>query len=390
MKPAPTDNEPDARKRRWWRRLRLLSLLVLALVVLGSCSHLGYYSQSLAGGASVLAKRRPVETVIADPETDDTLRGQLEAALEMRRFASDELLLPDNDSYMKYSDLERPYALWNVVAAPELSIEPHTWCFLIVGCVAYRGYFSEERAEKFADKMRRRGYDVDVGGVAAYSTAGWFADPLLSTFIHRPEPYLAGLIFHELAHQKVLVKGDTTFNESLAMAIEEEGALRWLAAAGRHDEIESYRLLKRRERQFSDLVFDYRDRLAQIYTAAENDDWKRERKAETFADLLAAYDELKQTWGGYSGYDGWFDRGVNNARLALIGVYHEWVPAFQALLTQQNGSLADFYAEVEALAALEPAERHRRMEALLSEAEPGPVVEDSPVVEEDPVVKESP
>ncbi len=362
-------NAPVRRSGRGRRGLLTAGALVVVLLVLVSCTHLGYYSQSLAGGARVLAKRRPVEKVIADPETGEALRRQLEAALEMRRFATEELLLPDNGSYTKYADLGRPYALWNVVAAPELSIEARTWCFMIVGCVAYRGYFSEERAAKFAARMRREGYDVDVGGVAAYSTAGWFVDPLLNTFIDRPEAYLAGLIFHELAHQKVLVKGDTTFTESFAMAVEEEGALRWLAAADRHDEIESYRLQKRRERQFSDLVFDYRNRLAGLYAADESDEWKRARKAETLADLELAYSELKRSWGGYPGYDGWFDRGVNNARLALIGLYHQWVPAFQALLEQSEGRLDAFYTEVEAIAGLEPAERTRRMRDLMPDGD---------------------
>jgi predicted aminopeptidase len=339
------------------------------LTVLSSCSHLGYYGHALVGGAKVLSKRRPVEKVIADPSTGPALRAQLELALEMRDFAVTDLALPDNGSYRKYSDVGRTYLVWNVVAAPELSVSPKTWCFLIVGCVAYRGYFSEQKAEKLAGKLRRQGYDVDVGGVEAYSTLGWFADPLLSTFIGFPEPYLAGLLFHELAHQRVLVKGDTAFNESFAMTVEEEGALRWLAAHGRDQEIESYRLVKSREREFSQLVFDYRDRLERIYTSEGSEPWKRERKAATLAELRAAYEQQKRAWGGYAGYDEWFERGLNNARLALVGVYHQWVPAFQQLLARHGGRLEPFYEEVDALAALEPVEREDRLRELLAAAD---------------------
>ena len=313
---------------RWW----ILTASLVGLVALASCTHIGYYSQSLLGGAKVLAKREPVSRLISDESTSAELRERLELALEMRDFAVTHLGLPDNDSYREYSDLERRYAVWNVVAAPELSVAPKTWCFLFVGCVSYRGYFSEQKAERFADRMRSKGYDVDVGGVTAYSTIGWFADPLLSTFIGRSETYLAGLIFHELAHQVVYIKGDSMFNESFAMAVEEEGALRWLEHRGMTDQIDSYRRSKAWEKEFSELVLDYREQLEAVYAADETDDWKRRRKEETLADLKAAYEGLKDGWGGYSGYDGWFDRDLNNARLALVGVYHQLVPGFLALL----------------------------------------------------------
>lgn len=322
---------------------------------------MGYYAHSLSGGAKVLRKRRPVEKVVADSETSDELRAQLELASGMREFASADLGLPDNESYRKYADLGRRFAVWNVVAAPELSVSAKTWCFPIAGCVAYRGYFSEAKAEKFAAKMKRQGYDVDVGGVAAYSTIGWFADPILNTFIDRPEQRLAGLIFHELAHQQVYVKGDTMFNESFAMTIEEVGALRWLESRGLHDRIESYRLLKRRERRFAELVAEFRGRLAAIYSQDESDEWKRSHKEQTLAELREAYEALKEEWGGYSGFDGWFDRDLNNARLALIGVYHQLVPAFQDLLERHEGRLEPFYEEVAEIGLLDPAERRARL-----------------------------
>ena len=358
------------RPRLTGRRLGLSLGLVAGIGLLVGCTNFGYYTRALVGGAKVLTKRRAVEKVIADDTTDPALRRQLELALEIRDFASSDLLLPDNESYRKYADLGRPYAVWNVVAAPELSVEAHTWCFVIVGCVTYRGYFSERRAEDFAGKLRREGYDVDVGGVVAYSTAGWFADPLLNTFIQRPEPHLAGLIFHELAHQVVYIKDDTTFNESLAMTIEEEGALRWLVSRGRQGEIESYRLYKRRERQFTELVFAYRDRLRVVYEAEATEDWKRRRKAEVLAELRAVYEEMRESWDGWPGFDGWFERDPNNARLALIGVYHQQIPAFRELLERHAGRLEPFYEEVREIAALDPSERDLRMRALMRSSTP--------------------
>jgi len=356
----PTSHRPRPGRRRW-----TFLAIGIALLLSVSCTHLGYYSQSLWGGAKVLAKRRSVESLIADESTSPELRARLELAVEMREFAVARLSLPDNDSYRNYTSLDRQYAMWNVVASEELSIAPETWCFAIAGCVAYRGYFSEQRADRFAEKLQRRGYDVDVGGVAAYSTIGWFADPLLSTFIERPEPHLAGLIFHELAHQKVFVKGDTGFNESFAMAVEEQGAIRWLQSRGLHDQIESYQLVKRWEKEFSELIETYRQQLAAAYSTAEPDAWKRQRKSEIFGDLRDAYEALKTSWGGYTGLDGWFGRDLNNARLALIGVYHQLVPAFLALLESHQGQFELFFAEVAEIAALDFEQRRRRLEEAL-------------------------
>ena len=344
--------------RRWFL---VLSGTGLVLVLLMSCTHLGYYSQSVWGGAGILTKRQPVAALIEDQQTPANLRERLALALEMREFAVSELGLADNASYRSYSELDRPYVLWNVVASPELSIVPKTWCFLVVGCVAYRGYFSEQRAHAFADRLRREGYDVDVGGVAAYSTIGWFADPLLSTFINQPEPQLAGMLFHELAHQRAFVKGDTTFNESFAMAVEQEGAMRWLAHRGRPEQIEAYRLTKERQRQFSELVLAHRERLAEAFAAEESDEWKRRRKADVLADLETEYEALKLRWDGYAGFDGWFERGLNNARLALVGAYHQLLPAFLSLLRTHDGQFEPFYAEVDEIAALDFDTRRRRL-----------------------------
>jgi len=353
------------------RRRLLIAILALAVAVtlLGSCSNLGYYGYTLTGGAKVLAKRRSIERLLADTETDPELREKLSRVMEIRAFATNELALPDNKSYRTYSDLERPYAVWNVVAAPELSTRPLTWCFPIAGCVSYRGYFTRERAEKFAARLRERSYEVDVGGVTAYSTLGWFSDPVLSTFLRYPEPDLAGLIFHELAHQVVYVKDDTTFNESFATAVELEGVDRWLTAGGDARAGDRYRLAKERQDQFVALVLDYRERLAGAFAAESDNHRKRAEKKRLYAELRAAHERLKLEWDGDERYDAWFGDGLNNARLATIGAYRDLLPAFEALLERHGNDLDQFYAAAQELADLDPEARTERLSRLTDAAD---------------------
>ncbi len=350
------------------RRMSRLGLLLLAMVTLG-CSGFGYYSRTLWGGLKLLSGRRPVQEVLEDSSTPSELKQQLSTALAIRGFASQQLRLPDNGSYRKYKSLERPYAVWNVVAAPEFSVEPVVWCFPVAGCVSYRGYFSERRAERFADRLRVEGYDADVAGVAAFSTLGWFKDPLLSTFIHYPESELAGLIIHELAHQRLYVKGDTPFNEAFATVVELTGVELLLDGRGEQTAISTYRLAKRRQREFVALVSDHRGRLEASYREERSEGWKRRRKRELFDALRADYAELKRSWDGDTRYDLWFDSGLNNARLAGVGAYFEWVPAFEELLERQGRDLERFYAAAEGIGRLPPAEREEALGKLVSNAE---------------------
>jgi predicted aminopeptidase len=360
--------ETSARGRS--RALRLpWRLLVVALVLIATgCSSLGFYTQSVGGQLAILFKRRSVTAILADDREDATLREKLQRVLEAREFASRSLSLPDNGSYRSYVRLNRPYAVWNVVAAPALSVEPVTWCFPVAGCVSYRGYFSRARAERFAEKLRSRGYDAAVEGVAAYSTLGWFRDPVLSTFIDWPSPDLASLIFHELAHQRLYVKGDTVFNESFASVIEHEGLTRYLEEGGDQAALAVWEARHDRQRQFADLVLGHRERLRKIYASssiATQD--KLRRKREIFAEMARDYEDLKGSWGGYAGYDRWFDRELNNAHLASVGNYDRWVPAFEALLEDVGGDLRAFYDEVDALAKLKLEERRRRLSQFSSE-----------------------
>jgi predicted aminopeptidase len=340
----------------------LLRSLALTLLLAG-CASPGYYLHAVSGQVELLNKRRPVEEVLNDPATTPLTRQQLELVRRLRDFASRELSLPDNKSYRTYADLERPFVVWNVFATPELSLEPKQWCFVFAGCVAYRGYFAHDKAEQFAAGLEQDGYDVYVGGVPAYSTLGWFDDPLLNTFIHRSEADLAGLLFHELAHQAVYVGGDSAFNESFATVVELEGVRRWFERHGTTSQAEAYRQKLQRREQFTALVLKHKARLADIYTSGLGDAEKRAGKAKIFAELRNDYTGLKSGWGNHADYDKWFEQDLNNAHLAAIGMYHQYVAAFQKLLAQQDGSLIAFYDLVKALAALPKGER----ESLLKE-----------------------
>jgi predicted aminopeptidase len=339
-------------ERSGWR----CAAAAAVLLFMPGCAGIGYYLQSIDGQLQMNAARRPIAEVIADPATPESLKQKLARAAAIRQFASSELQLPDNGSYTSYADLKRPFVVWNVFAAEEFSVEPRRWCFPVAGCVAYRGYFSKAAADDFARALRDEGLEVRVGGVPAYSTLGWFDDPLLNTFIHYPEYELARLIFHELAHQLAYVKGDSEFNESFAVAVEIAGVERWIAQHGDAAMREGAARTRARRARFAALVSDARDRLQKLYRLNIAPELMRERKAAVFADLQRDYQSLKTEWGGYAGYDIFFD-GINNANLASFSLYNALVPALQNLLAQKGGDLGAFYAEVRRLAKLPKSER---------------------------------
>ncbi len=337
-------------------RLRPLVLMLLLAVVSG-CASPGYYFHAVSGQAEILNKRRPVEEVLSDPATTPQTRQQLELVRRLRNFASRELGLPDNRSYRTYADLERPFVVWNVFATPELSLEPKQWCFMFAGCVSYRGYFAHDKAEKFATNLKQDGHDVYVGGVSAYSTLGWFNDPLLNTFIYRSEADLAGLLFHELAHQVLYVSGDSAFNESFATVVELEGVKRWFERHGTAQQAQAYRQKIQRREEFTALVLKHRARLKEIYASSLSDAEKRAGKGKVFEELRSDYMALKASWKGFSDYEKWFAQDLNNAHLTAIGMYSQYVAAFQKLLVLQGGDLMAFYRSVREMANLPKNER---------------------------------
>ncbi|OLE19790.1 MAG: hypothetical protein AUG50_02780 [Betaproteobacteria bacterium 13_1_20CM_3_63_8] len=336
--------------------------MLLLLPLLAGCTAAGYYWQGFRGQLDLLERARPIPAVLATTE-DPALKRKLERVLAIREYASRELALPDNPSYRSYTDLGRRFVLWNVFAAPELSLEPRQWCFPVAGCVNYRGYFDEAAARAEAARLGATGDDVYVGGVPAYSTLGYFNDPMLSTVIRYPDTEVARLIFHELAHQVAYAKDDTVFNESFAVAVEEEGIGRWLAAQDDGALTAQFNTSQRYRDGFRTLVSRTRSELVTLYASPASVEEKRAGKAAAFASMRAAYDALKKEWGGFAAYDGWFAQGPNNANLAAVGLYTQKVPEFHALLAGDSGDLRRFYAHVKALAALPKGERDSALAA---------------------------
>ena len=336
------------------------ALLGMLCLLLGGCMQLRYYTQAAQGQYSLWSAARPVDDWLNDPVTEPRLKARLNRAQQIRRFAVSELGLPDNGSYTRYAALPRAFVLWNVVATPELSLQPLQWCFPIAGCVTYRGYYSKDEAQAYADTLRTQHYDVQVGGVPAYSTLGWFDDPLLSTFINYNDAELARMIFHELAHQVVYVPGDSAFNESFAAAVEEAGVQRWLAHEGNEAMQVAYLQYTHRRQDFLALLRKYRAQLETLYAGHAPDADKRVRKALVFAALQDEYQILKQQWGGYAGYDRWFEQPLSNAHLASVATYNEFLPAFKKLLEEKKNFRA-FYAAVHTMSRLDSPERRRRL-----------------------------
>ena len=340
----------------------------------------GYYWHSVVGHVDLIRRATDVDTLLGRDDLDPVLRGRLERARAIRRFAVTELHLPDNGSYTRYTALARPFVTWGVVASPPLSLTLSQWCFPIAGCVTYRGYYDLAKAEAYAARLAASGLDVAVNGVPAYSTLGWFDDPLLSTFVNYPDAELARLIFHELSHQVVYVKGDSMFNESFATAVESLGVERWLARHGTAVQRTAWLQQRARREQFLALLGRHRDRLASLYASDLPDEDKRAGKVEIFADLQAEYRALRAgPWAGFAGYDRWFNRPLGNAHLGAIATYTTWVPAFQRLFAEAGQDFARFYLRVAELAARPPSERAAALQQLGTPPDAVPLPPAAPV-----------
>jgi predicted aminopeptidase len=345
------------------RKLTLGIATGVTALLLGSCASIQYYWQGISGELDLLDRAQPIPSVV-ESTPDPVLKRKLEDTLEIRDFASRKLALPDNGSYRRYTALDRPYVLWNVFATPPLSLEPQQWCFPVAGCVNYRGYFAEAEARAEATRLAAIGNDVYIGGVPAYSTLGYFDDPVLSTIIRYPETEVARLIFHELAHQVAYARDDTVFNESFAVAVEEVGVERWLAQRNDPKLTAQFEMTQRQREGFLELVRRTRSRLASIYGSATSGEEKRAGKAAAFAAMRADYEVQKHVGGGQSGYDAWFAHGANNASIVAVGLYSEKVPQFKALLDAEGGDLPRFYARVKELAAMPKPDRERALAAV--------------------------
>lgn len=343
-------------------RYRRALVPLLATLLLSGCASLDYYAQLGRGQWALLAAREPVPRLLDAPDTPPDLKQHLRLALQARNFASRSLGLPDNRSYRLYADLGRPYVVWNVFATPELSLAPRTHCFPIAGCVAYRGFYEQGRARGAAALLRGEGMDTYVAGVEAYSTLGWFADPMLNTMLHWGDERLAAVIFHELAHQQLYVPDDSAFNESFASFVEHEGMRQWRAARGlaADDGAE-----ERQRRQFTELILASRARLETLYASPLTTELKRQGKAAEFVRLREQYQWLRDSqWQGDKRYDAWIMAPLNNAKLLPFGLYDQWVAAFANVFKQAAGDWPRFYQRARELGALPAAERRQALQAL--------------------------
>ncbi len=336
--------------------------LMCCLSASTACSSLRYYAHVAHGEAVLLMDRKPIAEIIDDPHGDATLRARLHQAQAARAFASDHLALPRNRSYASYVELGRPYVTWNVFAAPEFSVDPLTHCFPFAGCVAYLGFFDKARAEHAAQQLDAQGDDTSIEGAAAFSTLGWFADPILSSMLRWSDDELDSVIFHELTHQQFYVKDDTAFNESYATFVQKEGLREWRAARGLNALQSS---ADAHDAAFTRLVLDLRERLRALYAQSLSTDAKRAAKRDAIADFRERYAHLRDAeWGGDRSHDRWVAAPINNARLLPFGLYDRWIPAFAQLFRNASGNWPAFHQRVRQLGRLPEPQRTHELNVL--------------------------
>lgn len=365
--------------------LRFLKLtgcfLIAAIGLCSGCQTAAYYKQAIQGQCQIVLHQESIKSLLVSTEVPASLKEKFHIILQARAFAEAELKLPARRHYLSYAELQRPFVVWNVHAAPAFSLQPKTWFYPVIGSAKYRGFFAEKDAQKYATSLRKQGFDVYVEGVEAYSTLGWFADPVLSTFIHHDPPDLAETIFHELTHQRLYISGDTDFNEALATAVAEEGLRRWMLTNGNPTAEAQYQTNLARRRQFVNLVMTTRKRLEQIYgdeparkdrrpLGSEEAASQQAAKERVIVQLRSDYDQLKAEWGGYPGYDGWFRQPLNNAQINTVATYYHLVPAFHRILHAKGGNLETFFKEVRRLSKLPKTERTQKLQAVLWSSTP--------------------
>lgn len=333
--------------------LRLVVTIII-LFVLSGCASLNYYSQSIQGQFEVIKKRQNINAILQENAISDVLRNKLNTALVLRNFSVQHLGLPQNNSYLSYANLERDYVIWNIFANAEFSLKPLNWCYLIVGCLSYRGYFSKSDAQQHAIELEQQGYDVYLGGVSAYSTLGWFDDPVLNTMLRWSDVRLATVMFHELAHQQLYIKNDTEFNESYADAVAHIGVTKWLESNPRL--LKEYEQSQQHERQFVNLIMHYKSKLNEVYQSKKSDDEKRNLKQELLKKMNDDYLILSKPWSKNI-YKTWFSTDINNAKLAAIVTYRKYVPDFLDIYQKLQHDLTKFYSFNKSLSNCKPMKR---------------------------------
>jgi predicted aminopeptidase len=341
-----------------WRALA--GLLLIAWIIAGhtGCAGPGYYAQAVSGQLRLMHARQDIDKLLNDPGTDPALAGQLSSAGEILRFARESMNMPAGDSYTSYVRVEGDAMVWNVIATEEFSLEARTWCFPVAGCVPYRGYFKHEKAQDFASRLKKKGMDVHVSPAAAYSTLGWFSDPLPSTMTSGSDVRLAAYLFHELAHQRLWVKGDGRFNEAYASFIEEVALRQWLKSQDRDEELAQWASRRNAAADFRDLVGEVRMKLSQLYQSAAPDHEKRTRKAGIFETIPVTLEQLRtDRWEGRKYYASWSKGPYNNARIAIFSTYEGAHCAFAGLWEEAGGDVRIFHRLAEKRATLESTQR---------------------------------
>lgn len=340
------------------------ALLLVISLLLGGCAELTYYGHAAAGQFEVISNRRPISEVIADPQTPAPVRERLEYIERAHDFAIEKLYLPDSDSFRSYSDVGRRYVLWNVFATPELSLQQKQWCYPFFGCQGYRVFFNEQYAHEIANELKAEGWDVYVASSPAYSTRGWFSDPVYNPVLNYPAIDSAAILFHELAHEKIYLKDDSQANESFAMTVQLEGVRRWIEVKQQTESFSDYESDRHRNDEFVELLKSCRDQLKDLYASQESDNYKRAEKRRLLNQLGRDYLVLKESWDAYAGYDHWFKKRLNNAVMAPVGIYHQDVPVFKLMLEKHNGDLLAFYQSIASLAQMKAGQRRQELEKL--------------------------
>ena len=334
-------------------------LLIPILLLLAACSDIGYYWHSSKGHLSIMSQRNNIQTLLEDPDFDVDLKQRLRLIQTIRAFSIEVLSLPDNGSYTDFVRLDRPYVLQNMFAAAEFSIQLKSWCYPIVGCASYRGYYDDEMLNAYAEQLRQQNFDVHIGQVAAYSTLGWFDDPVLSSFIDWPDYRLAGLLFHELTHQRLYIDGDTQFNESLAVAVQQAGTILWLQSTRNTDQLDEYERWISYFQQVVELIEQTRNKLAIIYQTDLSDASKREEKKGLLAMAGDTHAEIARAHRFKTGFTHWFAEGLNNAKLASVSTYNALTPAFLAMLEAHDNQFSAFFDYVKTIGNLDKEIRDR-------------------------------
>jgi len=319
--------------------------ILLLLTQLSACQSIAYYSQSVVGHSKLMLARTSIDKAIAKAEPG--IARKLELSKQLKSFAVASLALPNNNSYSSYVALKREYPVWVVVAAPKTSLEAKQWCYLVIGCAAYRGYFSKKAATRYAAKLERQGWDTHVSGASAYSTLGWFADPLLPSMMSGSDAAFAEVLFHELAHQRLYFNGQSDLNEAFASLVGEQGAQLWLQQ-NQVEDLPAYQSSLQAQRDFGALIDGLKVDLQQAYTSSDSEQQKEEQKHQLFAQFRNQYQVLKSgKWQGRGYYDRWLSRPLNNARLAGFSTYYALLPQLELLFAACGSDFKRLYKRLE-------------------------------------------